>query len=179
MCVSEQGKYVEIRATGVTLGRLGADVVTRTESSLESLRDIGLLRAIENTISGLTYDRRFYGEFAETAAEFTRDIASGRNPVAIDPEGKLEETLSRAQEAAHAVYDALIEKRQSARDDEDVRDGDGLVEEFSRTITVLADLHNKLNELRWTVGEHDADLEPKGDKRLQSAQQIEDALKSL
>ncbi len=167
---------MEIRATEVTLNRLGTDVFTHAE---QGMRSIDLLRNIEDTISGLAYDRRFFGEFAQTAADFTRDIASSRKGVPIDPDGKLEETLSKAQEAAHSLHGTYVRKRRFAREDPNVRDEDGLVEEFTQTLAVLADLHNKLNELRWTIGEHDADLEPKGDQRLQSAQQIEDALKSL
>ena len=72
-----------------------------------------------------------------------------------------------------------MNRRDHAEQDQDVKEEDGLVDEFTRTISVLSDLHNKLNDLRWAVGEHDADLEKPGTKNLKTPAQVEDALRSL
>jgi len=165
-----------LRATELTLARLGTNIASHAN---ESLRSLQVLRAIEDTISALTYDRKFYKEFAEVAEGFAKNVKGG-NPVKIlDPNGDLEATLARAQQAAKDLYESLITRRSLAEEDPEVNDEDELVDEFTRTISVLADLHNKINDLRWAVGEHDADLEKPGSKHLKNAAEIEDALKSL
>lgn len=167
---------MELRATELTLGRLGTNIASH---AYESLRSLQVLRAIEETISALTYDRKFYKEFAAVAGEFAKTVKSGKPDRILDLNGDLEATLARAQQAAKDLYDSLITRRRLAEEDLQVNDEDGLVEEFTRTINVLADLHNKINDLRWAVGEHDADLEKPGAKHLKTAAEIEDALKSL
>lgn len=165
-----------LRANEQTLGRLGTTIEMHAEATLRSLE---LLRAIEDTIRELVYDRRFYKGFAEDAAKFTKDIQKKKPEKPLDSEGKLGDILTRGQEAAHRLYDSLIKRRESARNDPEVHDEDGLVDEFTTTIHVLADLHNKLNELRWSVGEHDAELEGIRGMTLKTPAEIESALKAL
>lgn len=165
-----------LRATELTLGRLGTNIASH---AYESLRSLEVLRAIEDTISALTYDRKFYKEFSGVAEEFAKNVKGGKPSKILDVNGDLEATLARAQQAAKDHHDSLITRRRLAEENPEVNDEDGLVEEFTRTISVLADLHNKINELRWAVGEHDADLENPGSKNLKNAAEIEEALKSL
>lgn len=165
-----------IRATEGTLGRLGATVEWHAN---ETLRSLELLRAIEETISALVYDRKFYEQFAVDALKFANEVKNRKPEEPLDPKGELDEILARGQEAAHKLYDSLINRRQFAREDPNVKEEDGLVDEFTRTISVLADLHNKLNDLRWVVGEHDAELEKIRGSNLKTPAEIEQALKSL
>lgn len=158
-----------------TLDRLSSDVVSDAQRSLHLLRDI------ETTIQALCYDRtRFEGvaKFAHAVAEAFRNGRIKRDKP-FDPEGKAEESLLRAQEAARKLYDRLIERRDAARQDERLADEDGVVDEFTRTIVVMADLHNGLNELRWAIGEYDADIAKGSGPILGSARELEGFLKSL
>jgi len=165
---------VETGATDLeTLDRLSSDVVSDAQRSLD------LLRAIETTIQALCYERtRFEGaaKFAHRAAEAFRNVKRDKP---FDPEGKAEEKLLDAQRAAKKLYDRLIEKRGHAQKDERLTDEDGVVDEYTRTIGVVADLHNGLNELRWAIGEYDADLAKGKGPILRSAGEIESFLKAL
>jgi hypothetical protein len=158
-----------------TLDRLSSDVVSDAQRSLHLLRDI------DNTIQALCYDRtRFEGvaKFAHAVAEAFRNGRLKRDKP-FDPEGKAEESLLRAQEAARRLYDRLIEKRRLAREDKRLAEDDGVVDEYTRTIAVVADLHNGLNELRWAIGEYDADMARNSGPILESAKDLEGFLKSL
>jgi hypothetical protein len=157
-----------------TLDRLSSDVVSDAQRSLQ------LLREIETTIQALCYDRtRFEGaaKFAHSAAEAFKHLMRDKP---FDLEGKAEEKLLEAQRAARGLYDGLVEKRAVAQQDARLDDEDGVVEEYTRAIAVVADLHNGLNELRWAIGEYDADVAPKRKgKVLETAADIESFLKAL
>jgi hypothetical protein len=165
---------MEASATDVeTLERLSSDVVSDARRSLDLLRDI------ETTIQALCYERaRFEGpaKFVHIAAG---QIRAAKRDKPIDPDGKSEEKLFEAQQVMRDLYEKLIEKRQYAQQDERLTDDDGVVDEFTRTISVVADLHNGLNELRWAIGEYDADLATGDGPVLRSPSEIEGFLKSL
>jgi len=168
-----------IRATELTLDRLGTNVVSHANESLRSLK---VIRAIEETISALSYDSKFYKEFADVAGKFAQDVRGAKATKPLDPQGKLEEVLARAQQSAKDLYDSLVSKRRYAEQDPNVNDEDCLVDEFTKTIAVLADLHNKLNELRWAVGEHDVNVSSDGDKNSRtftSAEEVKNFLRGV
>lgn len=156
-----------------TLNRLSDDVASDAQRTLE------LLRVIETTIQALCYERaRFEGpaKFTHLAAE---QIRNAKRVVPLDPEGKAEENLLKAQDLIRNLYDNLIEKRKYAQQDDSLTDEDGVVDEFTRTIAVVSDLHNGLNELRWAIGEYDADLAKGSGPILRNAGELEGFLKSL
>jgi hypothetical protein len=136
------------------LTRLGEDVEHYSARSLDLLRDI------ESTIEALQYDQRLFQPLYELTTAWAEDIRTRGQGREIDPTGKIDATMLRAQHAARALYDEFIRRRDAARRDHRVTDDDGLVEEFTRTIACVADLHNAINSLRWALGEHDADLSP-------------------
>jgi hypothetical protein len=156
-----------------TLGRLSEDVVS------DARRSLALLRDIETTIQALCYERtRFEGpaKFAHLAAEGIRGAKRVRQ---LDPEGEAEAKLLKAQNIMRDLYNKLVEKREYARHDDRLTEEDGVVDEFTRTISVVADLHNGLNELRWAVGEFDADLAKGSGPIHESAGELEGFLKTL
>lgn len=156
-----------------TLDRLSSDVVSDARRSLDLLRDI------ETTIQALCYERarlEALAKFTHSAAERMRSV---KRVKPLDPDGKAEKKLLKAQEITRDLYNRLIEKRQYARQDDRLTEEDGVVEEYTRNIAVVADLHNGLNELRWAIGEHDADLAKGSGPILGSAEELEGFLKSL
>jgi hypothetical protein len=157
-----------------TLDRLSSDIVS------DAQRSVQLLRAIETTIQALCHERTKF----EGAAKFVHQFADAvkgakRGKKELDPKGVVEKNLLDAQSAVNKLYQELVEKRQSARDDHRLTDEDGVAEEYTRTIAVVADLHNGLNDLRWAIGEYDADVAPKGEGRNLKPDELESFLKSL
>jgi hypothetical protein len=143
-----------------TIGSIG--MLTRLGEDVQhySARSLDLLRDIEATIRGLQYDQRLCETLCALATSSSEALRARPSNEEIDPVGKIEATMHRAQEAAKALYDELIRRRDVARADRRVQDEDGLIDEFTRTIACVADPHNAINALRWALGEHDADLSP-------------------
>ncbi len=156
-----------------TLLVLGEDVITGAQRSLE------LLKAIEETISALCYAQKKYSAMTAFAKLEEEAIRKAQYAKPLDPEGSIEDKLLLAQNATKELHQALIEKRGLVRSPE-IREEDGLEEELERTIKVVAELHDALNDLRWVVGEHDANLSSsrKG-QTLKSPEEIEKFLSSL
>jgi hypothetical protein len=154
------------------LTRFGEDVEHYSARSLELLRDI------ESTIEALQYDQRLCEPLCTLATTCSDRLRTSERVKELDPTGKIEATMLRAQGAAKALYDELIRRRQAARADHRVKDEDGLVDEFSRTISCVADLHNAINALRWALGEHDADLSPISGPAFESVDDLLDHLES-
>jgi len=157
-----------------TLDRLSSDIVS------DAQRSVQLLRAIETTIRALCYERTKFEAAAKFVHQFAEAVkAAKRGKTELDPKGVVEKNLLDAQSAVHKLYDELIEKRQSARDDHRLTEEDGVAEEYTTAIAVVADLHNGLNELRWAIGEYDADVAPRGARRALTVDEMEGFLKAL
>lgn len=138
-----------------TLERYSLDIVSR------SARDLTLIRAIEQTLDALRYDQGNLEADCKFAIEFAERIQTITPQKVIDPTGRVDDSLVRAQDAIKSNYLALIEKRDRARDDRNLEISDGIEEAFSNTIAAAAGLYNAIGDLRWTIGEHDAELSEK------------------
>jgi hypothetical protein len=134
------------------LKNFSLDIVSGSARSLE------LLRAIDGTLSWLVrLTENFYTD-AKFAVSATEDILSLPNQ--IDGDHEITGTLENAQAAVYEVYELLIRKRGFARSDKQLKLEDGVDTAFTEAIVAAAELHNVLNELRWALLEHDADLSP-------------------
>lgn len=157
-----------------TLSALGDDILNGANRSLE------LLKAIENTIAALCYDQRYYEAFTSIARDAAASLRNASRVKQIDADGAIENKLLRGQQAAHQLYEKLIEKRQGALSDPQLADEDGVAEEYKRTIQVVAELHNTIDDLRLALGEYDADLSPHMEgKVFSSKESIETYLETL
>ena len=157
-----------------TIDRLGGDVFTHANRSIE------LLKAIETTVSSLCYDQAFYSS-VDTFSQHAIDAINNSKPSApIDKDGGRRSKLLEAQEAVHRLYELMIIKKSSAMNDGRLTAEDGVVDEYGETISAIADLHNSLNDLRWAIGEHDAALSEKGNGVvLRSPKEVEAYLDNL
>lgn len=125
----------------------------------DAARSLDLLRAIESTLDWLV---RLTGQL-NTDAEFAVNVNKGLSEIngVIDPDGGFEKSLLTAQEGVEQLYLMLINKRQHGRDDDQLTDDDGIEAAYTEAIAAAADLHNAVNSLRWNIGEHDIDAQPK------------------
>lgn len=161
-------------ASSRTLSALGDDILSGATRSLKLLKDI------EQTISSLCYDQRYYGALTSITKDAATNIRKAPQVKPLDPDGGIQEKLLLGQESAHKLYTQLIEKRKSALSDPQLTDEDGVAEEFTRTIEVVAKMHNAIDELRLALGEHDADLSTRKEGPiLKSAEEIEKFLSAI
>lgn len=123
----------------------------------DAARNLGLLRDIENTLAWL--ERMTAQIHADVIfAEKANDTLGNIHDV-IDPDDSLQDALEKAQHAIDELYNVLIAKRQSGRDDKRLTDDDGIEAAYTNAIAEAADLQNAINTLRWNIGEHDISLQ--------------------
>lgn len=136
----------------IELREFTAGVLADTARSLE------LLRAIESTLAWL---QRLTGQLKADAIFAERTIA-GLDTItdAIDPDDSIQLDLESAQVGIDELHQLLVAKRQSGRNDHRLTEDDGIEGAYTEAIEAAADLHNVINTLRWSIGEHDIDCTP-------------------
>ncbi|MBS0496109.1 MAG: hypothetical protein JSR51_00460 [Proteobacteria bacterium] len=128
------------------------------EVNTESARSIELLKVIDITLSSLN---RFTAQLhadARYAEKLMQEI--DRATAEIDSDNTIAQKLEETQSIVHSVYNELIQRRESGRCDTRLSEDDGIEAAYTEAIIAAAELQNKLNDLRWSILEHDADLSP-------------------
>lgn len=120
-------------------------------------RGLSLLRDIENTLANLRLSQSAVELLSSVIKEETQRIVSNPPKAAIDKDGKLGAVLLGTQTQLKEHHRLLKSRCNAARADASLRPDDGVVEEYCRFITSVAELHNDLNTLRWAMAEHDAE----------------------
>lgn len=128
------------------------------EVDAESARSIQLLKEIDITISSLNRLTAQLHSDADYAEKFMREI--DHTTPEIDPDNTIASKLDETQSIVCRVYNELIQRRESGRHDTRLCEEDGIEAAYTEAIAAAADLQNNLNDLRWHILEHDADLSP-------------------
>lgn len=131
-----------------TLKTLGKEIASRS---------LSLIKTIEQVIDSLCLQQKMFQALSSVAHEASIQIGAAAGEKPIDPKRSIEKIFLGAQQATKDLHELLIRKRESAEGDPRLTKDDGVVEEFTRTIAIVAELHNNLNTLRWAIAEHDAD----------------------
>lgn len=125
----------------------------------DAARSLIVLRTIEETVDALDHIAHKFDADTKFAHKTVARISAEPREEMVDPEGTLGDSLLAAQESIKPLYDLLIEKRIAAINAAELTEEDGVVDAYTRAIASAADLHNILDQLRETIGEHDADLD--------------------
>jgi len=143
----------------------------------DAARSLALLRAIESTLAWL---ERLSGQLCANAA-FAEKANAGLNQFSgvIDPDDSIQRALEAAQTDVEELYNLLIEKRQHGRDDHQLTEEDGIEVAYTEAITAAADLNNVINTLRWNIGEHDIDAEPKSLNKTYETKDVDNMFDDL
>lgn len=145
-----------------------------TMVSVDASRDLALLNRIENTLNSLDVDllrARQSNKIAKTLIEKAL-AATG----VIDQTGMLVKEFEKNRDSIADKHRDLVIARQSASDDSRLNEHDGIIEGYDSLISALAELHNNLNTLAWTVGENDADYDETLPEKFSDANSLFDAL---
>jgi hypothetical protein len=168
--------------TTKTCATAPAEVRQFCESVSESTtKNIRLLKAIEQTVDWLIWvqDRiKADSEFASKAADHLKKCERVK---LIDEDGTLCALFEEVESGLQALRQLLIDKRDAARRAPEL-EGDhktAVVDEYTTAIESVAELHNLMIDLRWAVGEHDADLEQPLGPAISSAEEAKAYLESL
>lgn len=168
------------------LRRFGSETIDAVEKlpwsieAMENLPRLELLRRIEKTLNvnaHLESKMCFLIDHAQMLLPSLRKETANKP---LDASGEACEALLKAERSLAGFTENLSKCVVSARaDNELVGDyEESVVTSFERVITVLAELHNTLSEIRWTVLEHDADLEEATGKPFSSVQELMESLKN-
>jgi hypothetical protein len=151
---------------------------TSTEASQKSLT---LLRAIDLTIDALVWIETQSAPTVAFIEKVTTGIKVCNRTCKVDPKDVVTSAVLTAEETSVALYDVLLKKRAFAIAAREL-DGDNkeaVVEAYNHAIAAVADLHNAFAELRWAIGEHDADLEEPTGNALSTSAEIAEYLDAL
>lgn len=142
-----------------------------TESSQRSLT---LLRAVDMTIDALTWIENQAGSTISFVDKVTSAIKTCNRTYKIDPNNLVTSAVLTSEEASVSLYNILMEKRGHAlaAAELDGENKEAVVDAYNRATSTVADLHNSFADLRWAIGEHDADLEEPTGKPLSTTEEI-------
>lgn len=133
------------------LTAFGNRVLVDTERGLE------LLRTIDPALAALNTDRRRVEQLNCAAGILIDKIKGAPGPIA--PDADLIELFDKARDKVGNAHQLLAARRHEAVNTPSLREHDGVAEAYALLVGATAELHNRLNELSWAIGEHNADFE--------------------
>jgi hypothetical protein len=123
----------------------------------DAARDLELLRAIDATLDTLDVEMGRVDQLNHAAEKFIETIRAATTPVESDID--LVALFDKARDSVGEAHALLKRRHQSAVNDTNLRDDDGITEAYACLIEATADFHNHLNTLSWMIGEHNADFD--------------------
>lgn len=145
-------------------------------------KSLTLLRAIDFTIEALTWVEKQVNAPVPFIQRACDSIRNCERKAKIDESGIVSSAALSAEEAATELYNVLLDKKAlafAAAKELDGPDREAVVEAYARLIAAAADLHNVVADLRWAIGEHDADLDESSGAPLSTAEEIAAYLDAL
>ncbi|MFJ0381005.1 hypothetical protein [Bordetella bronchiseptica] len=131
-------------------------------AKVDSARSLDLLRAIEDTVDANNVFARTFSALASNCAGATESICniSIEKRKEIDADGAICTGIESAIDRLRDLVGVLQRKRAAAVADTQLRNEDGVASSFESAISAILNARDELNELKWAVMEHDADLAP-------------------
>jgi len=130
-------------------------------STAESI-SLDLLRAVENTVTGLSRIQDSLSWMLKNAYTYAEAVSNCSLESAIDVEDTIIQQLKDAEAGIISAISTLNNKLDSAFSDPQLFGShqDSVVSEFESTIGLFKELHAALGALRWAILEHNADFDP-------------------
>jgi hypothetical protein len=149
-----------------------------SSSGAQSLvvRNLELLRAIEDTVDGLVADTDLVTSISRTYSELKSKLL--QNTTEIDPSGRICAVLDKASSSCVRIHNDAKNRHVSARLDPQVRPDDGLVEAYNEFVSAVNELHDTIEELSDWISTHDAVLQPTTGQTFETVDTLFDSLLS-
>lgn len=147
------------------------------ESSVKSL-PLGLLRAVEETVTVLVSTQDALKDLLVTAHDRLECVIQNDKSVVLDPELKYVAMLESLEAMLADLHEECEFKLNAALADEELQGAHeaAVVTEYKNMIELLSDIHEVTTQLRWSVLEHDADVEEASEQNVVS---LDEFLKEL
>lgn len=142
--------------------RAGISTYTSAISSPVPSVSLDLLKAIDDTVDALAYERDKINAFIITGQNLIDNVDGCSNDNPIDPGDVLSDALEKAEGALRerfAHHERCIE---SAKADGRLNGHheNTIIDEYSDTLNLISELYDVTCELRTKIMEYDADLSP-------------------
>lgn len=123
----------------------------------ETKRNLGLLRAITQTIDTLTMLCSIFHAQAKLVSKLTLALHSDACDSMLD-ESKAVTALEATQDYLVMIYADLKAKKRCAQEDADLKSDDGVVEAFELAMSSVDCYNENVEALRWEILEHNANV---------------------
>lgn len=127
-----------------------------TKVQLDTVRELPLLRAIEETIDVLDLRCEGLHQANEAAERFIALLREDEKPVA-NSDVDLVALFERSRDAVAEAYEESSLKHICAINAPELEDEDGVVDAYALLLAELAALHDRLNTMCWLLREQEAD----------------------
>lgn len=146
-----------------------------------SQKSLELIRDIDITVSALAWIESQTRPTVEFVNKQITAIKQCTRTTKIDPDCLASKSSFEAEESSARLYALLLDKRASAVNASELNgdDEEAVVDAYNLAIAAMADVHNTFADLRWAIGEHDADLEEPTGKPLSTTEEISEYLDGL
>jgi hypothetical protein len=135
---------------------VASDIISSTANT-----SLVMLKAVDATVDALVRQQEELGKFLGIVAELTTAVNEAEPTCPLDPEDRLHDGLSDVEGHLKVAVESMKARRNAAREDPRlVGEHEGaVVHEYDHLIDIAAQVHDAVQELRWAVLEHDADLD--------------------
>lgn len=124
---------------------------------VEAVRSLDLLRLIDGTIEALVLMRRQMDAFNETIGSLITQVIGSKD--CLYAEDEILPSLEQAQDTLAKVYSDLEKRLGFAKSAPELRSDDGVDDAYLQAITSVLSYNAAIERLRWSILEHNADME--------------------
>lgn len=123
----------------------------------EAVRSLDLLRAIDGTIESLVLLRRQMNAFSETVESHIKSVLAETK--VVFEEDAIIPTLEHSQDILRSIHDGLQGQLMSAKNSTQFHSDDDVDDAYAQAIEAVIGYNATIERLRWSILEHNADME--------------------
>jgi hypothetical protein len=144
-------------------------------------KNLRILSAIDQTIGWLSWMQSRAIADTKFAATEAEKIKMATRVKIIDADGTLCALFEEIEGHLQRLHSGLLKKKDHVINAPELNGEhkESLVDEYASAISAIGHLHNEIIELRWAVGEYDADLEVSENKTFSNADALKTYLAAL
>ncbi|WGK92559.1 hypothetical protein [Pseudomonas migulae] len=123
----------------------------------EAVRSLDLLRVIDGTIEALVLMRRQMDAFNETIHSLIAQVLVAKNCAFTEDE--IIPALEQSQDILAKIHADLEKRLNYAKSAPELRSDDGVDDAYAQAINSVLNYNAAIEKLRWSILEHNADMD--------------------
>ncbi len=127
---------------------------------VDTTPSLDILRAVDTTVDTLVKYQRNWSGSAKVAYGILENIKTLDLTESIDASGFCVDVLEKAEMVLSLAFKTMKSKRKAAVVDPQLfgHNEESVIDEYSRALDALQDLHDCMRDLRWAILEHNASV---------------------